>query len=125
MEPPIRQAIRLRRPSFWIPVLVFLALIAAGIVVFLTTRSLPFDSTRWKNEEDVRPRFIRDLLDNHDLAGASRDEVNAMLGVPSGRDLIQDGKYIYWAGTDGVIDDMWLEIEFENEKVVSIRYVPD
>jgi len=69
--------------------------------------------------------MVRDFLDNHDLAGASRDEINTMLGLPSGRDSIRNGKYIYWAGTDGIIDDIWLEIGFENETVVSVRYVPD
>jgi len=125
MEPQLRQAVRSRGPSFWIPVSTFLALIAVGIVVLRANRSIPFDSTRWKNEENVRPRMVRDFLDNHNLVGASRDDVNIMLGLPSGRDSIRNGKYIYSAGTDGVIDDMWLEIGFENETVISIRYVPD
>ncbi len=125
VELQLRQAIRSRRPSFWIPVSTFLALIAVGIMILWANRSIPFDSTRWKNEENVRPSMVRDFLDKHDLVGASRDEINTMLGLPNGRDSIRNGKYIYWVGTDGIIDDIWLEIGFENETVVSVRYVPD
>ncbi|MEZ6031749.1 MAG: hypothetical protein R3C17_01475 [Planctomycetaceae bacterium] len=69
--------------------------------------------------------MIRDLLDNHDLVGKSRESIDAMLGVPNGRDSVRNGKYIYWAGSDGVIDDMWLEIEFSADTVVSRKYYPD
>jgi hypothetical protein len=107
-----------------VPCLAFLAAIFIGSVVLWTNRDIHFEATRWKNEEKERPRMVRDLLDNHDLVGASRDEVNTMLGLPTGRDSIQGDKYIYWVGTD-VIDDMWLEIVFENDSVVSVHYVPD
>lgn len=69
--------------------------------------------------------MVRDLLENHDLAGKSREYVDLMLGVPCGRDSDRNGKYTYWAGTDGVIDDMWLEVQFEGDSVVSVRYIPD
>jgi hypothetical protein len=69
--------------------------------------------------------MVDDLLKNQQLLGLSREEVQQLLGVPSGRDSIRDGKYVYWAGTDSVIDDMWLEIDFEFGSVVATRYVPD
>jgi len=69
--------------------------------------------------------MVRGLLKNHDLAGKSRKFVDEMLGVPEVRDSVRNGKYLYWAGSDGVIDDMWLDVHFDNDTVVSVDYVPD
>ncbi|MEZ6035726.1 MAG: hypothetical protein R3C17_21725 [Planctomycetaceae bacterium] len=55
----------------------------------------------------------------------SRGDIDEILGKPRGGDSFSEGKYIYWAGTDGVIDDMWLEIDFETDIVIATRYVPD
>ena len=70
----------------------------------------------------MRPQMVRDLLNNHDLVGKSRESIDTMLGVPGG---VRNGNYIHWAGSDGVIDDMWLEIEFSADTVVSRKYYPD
>ena len=125
MDSQLRQALTSRQPSFWIPIAAFLAFIVVGFVFLLTHRELPFESIRWKNDVNTRPQMVRDLLDNHSLVGKSRESIDTMLGVPTGRDSVRNDKYIYWAGSDGVIDDMWLEIEFVGDTVVSIRYVPD
>jgi hypothetical protein len=125
MDPRLREALTSRDPSFWAPIFVFLASLVVALLVIWTYRDRPFDSTRWKNEKDARPQMVRDLLDNHDLVGKSRESIDTMLGIPSGCDSIGNGKYIYWAGLDGVIDDMWLEIEFSADTVVSRKYCPD
>jgi len=95
---------------------------AAGLAYLFTHRNVPFDSTRRKNDEDIRPQMVHDLLENHDLAGESHEVVRTLLGAPRGRDSVRNGTYIYWAGTDGVIDDMWLEISFDNELVVAVHH---
>jgi hypothetical protein len=79
----------------------------------------------WQQQEHLRPRMVRNLLGEHQLVGMSRGDIDDMLGKPSDRDSIRHGTYIYWAGTDGVIDDMWLNITFENDIVTATRYVPD
>ena len=125
MDPLLRRALTSRNPSFWTPIVVFLASLVVALFVLRTYRDRPFDSTSWKNENDTRPQMIRDLLDNKVLVGKSRESIDAMLGVPRGRDSVRNGIYIYWAGSDGVIDDMWLEIEFSADTVVSRKYYPD
>ena len=125
MDPKLRQALTSRDPSFWTPVVAFLAFLVVAFFIIWTYRDRPFDSTRWKNEKDMRPQMVLDLLNNHDLVGKSRESIDTMLGVPRGRDSVRNGKYIYWAGSDGVIDDMWLELEFSADTVVSRKYYPD
>lgn len=125
MDPQLRQAVTSGRKSFLVAVSAFLILNVFGFAILHSYRDLPFDSARWKTESDLRPQMVRDLIENHNLEGASRESVDALLGVPKGRDSVQKGKYIYWAGTDGIIDDRWLEIEFENRIVVSMCYVSD
>ena len=61
----------------------------SSLFVVWTYRDIPFDSTRWKNEKDTRPQMVRDLLDNHDLAGKPRESIDAMLGVPPGCDSVR------------------------------------
>ncbi len=91
----------------------------------LSPRQIPFSSEAWKTESDQRPYMVQSLLANHDLQGEHRDTINDLLGVPTGRDSVIGERYVYWAGTDGVIDDMWLEITFTNDRVADIQYVPD
>ncbi len=125
MDPKLRQALSSRDPSFWTPIVACLAFVVVGLFVLWTYRDLPFDSTRWKNEKETRFQMVRDLLDSYDLVGQSRESIDIMLGEPRGCDSVRNGKYVYWAGSDGVIDDMWLEIEFSDDTVVSLRYCPD
>lgn len=69
--------------------------------------------------------MVRDLINGQNLIAKSRSSIDTMLGVPKGRDSERDGKYIYWLGSDGVIDDLWLEIDFVDDTVVSLHYAPD
>jgi hypothetical protein len=68
--------------------------------------------------------MVDDLLASRALMGASRDSVNDLLGIPSGRDAINGDSYVYWVGTSG-IDDMWLEIQFSSECVTNVQQYPD
>ena len=56
------------------------------------------------------------------IRSGPEDRAPAWMGPP---DLDRNGTHVYWAGTDGVIDDMWLEVDFENDGVLDVRYVPD
>ena len=55
------------------------------------------------------------------LIGKTRSEVVTVLGPPEDR---QPDRWLYWAGTN-VIDDLWLEIDFRNDRVVTARRRPD
>lgn len=125
MDAQLRQSLTSRQPWFWIPTVTFLAAIVVGLFLLATLSDIPFDSAKWKIEEEVRPLMVRDLLDNHKLRGLSRDSIDKLLGTPTGRDSIHDGNYIYWAGSDGVIDDMRLEINFDGDVVASRSFGPD
>ena len=89
MAPKLRQALSSRDPSFWTPIVACLAFVVVAHFVLWTYCDLPFHSTRWKNEKDRRPQMVRDLLDNHDLAGKPRESIDAMLGVPPGCDSVR------------------------------------
>ena len=125
MDRELRQAIVSGRRSFWIPAGVWAISLVLGLCAVWLSRDLPFDAAAWQSKEHLRPRMVQDLLDNHQLVGLHREEIHAMLGRPQGRDSIHNGTYIYWAGTDGVIDDLWLEIDFDNDTASAARYVPD
>jgi len=101
-----------------------LAVMAVALCSGIYGRDVPFDSAAWKNDPSRRPRMVRSLL-ARDLQGATRAEIDTMLGVPSGRDSARPDLYIYWAGTDGVIDDMWLELQFVDDRVNAVSYGPD
>ena len=68
--------------------------------------------------------MVSDLRAHHDLTDLPQAAIDDLLGVPSGRDSIRGDRYIYWAGLAG-IDDMWLEIDFRDGRVSSVRHVPD
>jgi hypothetical protein len=89
---------------------------------YFSTRPVEFLPGRWQADRRQRPRMVKDLLAKHLLEGKSRDEVQALLGAP---DSTGDQRLIYWAGTDGVIDDMWLALVLQNGKVVAVKYYPD
>jgi hypothetical protein len=68
--------------------------------------------------------MLSDLLAKHELRGMARQEVTGLLGHPKGQDSVSDGNYIYWVGYSS-IDDKWLELRFQNDKVVDVRIYPD
>jgi hypothetical protein len=125
MDPQLRDTIVTRRKFFWIALGAFILMLSIGVVVPWLNREIQFDSALWQQQKRLRPRMIHSLLGEYQLLGISRGDVDEMLGKPSGRDSIREGNYIYWAGTDGGIDDMWLEIDFENDIVTATRYLPD
>ncbi|MFO0914048.1 MAG: hypothetical protein U0795_13905 [Pirellulales bacterium] len=126
MDPQLRQAIVTVRKSFWLPVVGFIALLVAGVAFsWLHHREIPFDAAAWRVERALRPRMIRSLLAQQQIVGMSRGEVDRMLGEPDNRDSVGQGSYLYCVGSDGVIDDMWLTIDFQDDRAVAVRYVPD
>lgn len=112
------------RLTFWIPTLLFLVAILAGILFVLAIRPLPFSSAAWKHQDYVRSRMVRDLLARDEIIGASREEIDHLLGFPKGRDSLRDDRYIYWVST-ATIDDTWLEVQFHDDRVTEIRYTVD
>ena len=100
-------------------------LVVAGISVGIhyATRPIAFSPSTWRAHPGQRPRMITDVLAKRPFQGKSRAEVEALLGeYDPGSD---DERLIYRAGSDGVIDDMWLEIRFKGGKAYDVRYYPD
>jgi hypothetical protein len=126
MDMRLVNASRGGRPARLYVVLTLLSVtaIAAGTLCFWNTRPLRFSSDAWRHKQHLRPRMTKDLLARDDLLGSHRDRINDLLGIPRGRDGAQDDRYVYWAGTTA-IDDMWLEIQFHNDRVVDVRCYPD
>ena len=104
--------------------LIVLALGLIGGIAFAlaSRRPIAFDSEVWTSDRDERPRMVADLLANHSLVGIPSDELDAQLGPPDSR---LGDHWIYWAGTDGIIDDMWLDLTVQGGKVAAVKYYPD
>jgi hypothetical protein len=103
-------------------------LVCAGIKSYFWPSARPFDSSTWKADHVMRPAMIDDLLSNVPLKGMRRSQIDELLGDPGGpdnRDSIRENHYIYWTGSDGVIDDWWLDLTFEDDQVVDVRHSPD
>jgi hypothetical protein len=93
------------------------------VAVSIAVRPLSFDSDGWKANPNSRPRMVRDLLDRGLLQGKTRYEIQSLLGKPN--EPQGGGKeYEYWAGMN-MIDDMWLTITFENDRVTQTDYLSD
>ncbi len=115
------EAIKTQRPMFCGVMILWVVVASAGLGFAWSIRPIPFSSTLWKEHENERPRMVGDLLENHDLTGLSEAEIGDLLGTPSSQ---RGRRYIYWAGYAG-IDDMWLDIEFNDGRVSSVRHIPD
>jgi hypothetical protein len=94
--------------------------IACGF--WFLTLPIPFDSSTWKSSRNLRPKMVDDLLSRHLLDRMNTAEVDSLLGPPDSK---RNGTYAFWAGSDGVIDDMWLEVDYEKDRVIHVRHVPD
>jgi hypothetical protein len=70
----------------------------------------------------VRQRMVADLISKYKLVGMSRAEISELLGPPN--DQSQNGEsMLYMLGPERSIfpiDDEWLELKFESDRVVSI-----
>jgi hypothetical protein len=99
--------------------------VMVAMVVWSTMQPLPFDSSQWKADRANRRRMIDDLLTNHTLKGQNREQINDLLGKPQAPDTVGEAKSIYEISSDGIMDDMWLELRFDADRVVEVRYYPD
>ena len=124
MDAQLRDAIVSGRRSFWVPILGTVGIGIACTLCWLHFNQ-PFDTERWRDTPNARRYMIGDFLNNNDLTGMSRNEVDALLGTPNnGRDSHAIDMYTYWVKPD-MIDDWWLEVEFRDSRVTSVRYYPD
>lgn len=97
-------------------------LIGGIAYVLASQRPIAFDSVVWTGDRNQRPRMVADLLANHSLIGIDPNALEARLGPADSR---LGDHWLYWAGTDGVIDDMWLDLTIQGGKVVAVKYYPD
>ena len=125
MDKQLRNAIVSGRLIFWVPAMALIAVVVIAWFLSSLNRGRQFDSALWQNHQHFRSGMVGDLLDRHQLVGMSRTEINELLGKPNGTDSNQDDSYVYRTGTDGGIDDLWLEIDFADGIVTAIRHVPD
>lgn len=94
--------------------------------------SISFDSEVWKRAENthdpVRSFMVDNLLISHQLAGMSRDDIDALLGTPPKTPFFSSYQYVYWLGPERSfiqIDSEWLGIRFENDRVVETKLLND
>ncbi len=111
-----------------------LAYLFGGPVVKDYTNRIPFDSAKWRNEEQVnsknpvRIRMVDDLLSKHDLVGKTKENLIALLGTPPQTGYFSNYDFVYWLGPERgfmAIDSEWLVIKFENNKVIEAKVVRD
>ncbi len=98
-------------------------------------RLVPFNSKVWKaslesetSAEPVRLDMVDDLLARHKLKGASRTEIEQLLGKPPKTNYFSDYEYVYWLGPERSllgIDSEWLCLKFSNNQVSEVRILAD
>ncbi len=113
-----------------------LPVVALGVVWWPVVRPsiqeylqrIPFDFDTWKAarvgdwRNPVRLRMVDDLVRRHRLVGMSKDEIGELLGRPDG--AYEEGagaQHRYWLGPQRSfisIDDEWLHLTFEGDRVV-------
>lgn len=98
-------------------------------------RRVPFNSTIWRaslesqtSAEPVRIDMVDDLLIRHKLTGASRAEIEQLLGKPPKTIHFSEYEYVYWLGPERrfmSIDSEWLCLKFSNNQVTEARILAD
>ena len=95
---------------------------------------MPFDSSKWQNEElvntrnPVRIRMVDDMLKKHNLVGMTKENLIALLGIPPKTGYFSNYDFVYWLGPERgffSIDSEWLVIKLEDDKVVEAMVVRD
>lgn len=87
---------------------------------FLAPRG--FDGGVWKDRPGERSRMVDDLLRGERLKGKTREEVVELLG---GDAEARGASLVYRVGSDGVIDDVWLDVVFEGGRCRGGRVYSD
>ncbi|MDX1987604.1 MAG: hypothetical protein SFV17_13030 [Candidatus Obscuribacter sp.] len=98
-------------------------------------RQVPFNSKVWKaglesetSTEPVRLDMVDDLLARHRLIGASRTEIEQLLGKPPKTIHFSEYEYVYWLGPERrflSMDSEWLCLKFSNNQVIEARILAD
>lgn len=94
-------------------------------------RRRAFDSQTWRaaGSEDDRIRMVDDLVDDVLRVGMTKDEIEALLGLPTQTSKFRDWDLVYRLGMERSlfnIDSEWLVVRFGAEgKVTEFRIVRD
>lgn len=122
-----------------VPVLVYLGLVAHLFLapeIEARVKAADFDSAAWKarsldgdNMWPTRLRMVDDLLESNRLSGATRQQVEQLLGPPDATEYFKDWSMVYWLGPErGTfrIDSEWLVLRLDEKGVVrELRSVTD
>lgn len=91
-----------------------------------------FNSQEWKSHLDdrnpIKINMVDKLLENYQLVGKTRQEVESLLGKPSATGYFKDYDFVYWLGPERSImsiDSEWLGIKFQNDKVIKVELLKD
>jgi hypothetical protein len=114
----------------------FLSYIFLGPEVEAYSKATDFDSNAWKSRSldsehmwPTRLRMADDLLESGKLTGATRQEVESLLGPPDKTEYFRDWTMVYWLGPErGAfrIDSEWLGIRLNESGIVSeVRLLRD
>lgn len=99
-----------------------------GLVIEIRNRPMSFDSTMWRERPTKRARCVENLVKSGMLRGVSKSNVLQLLGRAdhAWKDKSNGHEHlVYWVGTDGVIDDLWLDIDLADTRVAAVGIRPD
>lgn len=116
-----------KNPILWIISIITSPVIYIGLIFLWITLSTQyphkdFNKEKWNSDIESRFEYADDLVDNNLLIGLTKTEVETMLGEPDSENANTLTYYIGFSPRHFIgIDPDWLEIKFENGKVINVR----
>lgn len=89
-----------------------------AILLGINEQQSNFTNEKWLNHPGERVNIVDDFLNDYELKGMPKDEVTALLGMPT---VTEDNKIVYYLGGERgfiSIDSEWLVISFNSSGAV-------
>lgn len=87
-----------------------------------------FTQAKWREDIEVRSLIVDDLLNDYELIGMTKQEIEALLGNNNNDYgyFNWENRYVYClGGARTIIDSEWLLIDFEDDVVVNYEITMD
>jgi hypothetical protein len=121
------KADRTRKIWTWLATILLTPCIYVGIILLwiFSVSYYPnrdFDKQKWSGDKDKRYKLSKDIIQSKMLIGKSKAQVRQLLGDEGNNDSLN-----VWTFCLGIrpelfnIDDSYLQIEFNNDKVVNVE----
>lgn len=106
----------------------FFALLGVGLVIYLDSTKIRFDSFQWKQSGQLnqvsypRLQMADNLIRDRTLYGKTKEQIIELLGKPSDSGYFKDYDLVYWLGPSRdwlSVDSEWLLIKLDtSERVI-------